>query len=261
MSTRKLLAPIVLSAAVLSSPAHALSAGDLAFTSFNADEDGWSMVTFVDLAANTVVYFGDNEWNGSAIGAAGAFNTGESYSSWNSGPSLIAAGTVIRFSSVDSATLLAASAGNFSLVTVSGSANRGIANSNETIYAYEGSSATTPTAFITAITNGDFAVDGTLAGTGLTAGVNAIRLNTNFPTATPDFGEYTGLRSGQASFADYKPLVANVANWTVDTTNGTYTTTVPNTAAFTITPVPEPGALAMMLAGFGILARCRRRTA
>lgn len=25
----------------------------MAFTSFNADDDGWAMVTFVDIAANT----------------------------------------------------------------------------------------------------------------------------------------------------------------------------------------------------------------
>ncbi|ATG91652.1 hypothetical protein [Methylomonas koyamae] len=55
----------------------ALTTGDIAFTSFNADEDGFSLVAFVDIGANTTIHFNDNEWNGNAIGAGGAFNSGE----------------------------------------------------------------------------------------------------------------------------------------------------------------------------------------
>jgi hypothetical protein len=71
---------------------------------------------------------------------------------------------------------------------------------------------------------------------------------------------YSGARSGLASFAAYKPLVANVANWTVDTTNGAYATTVPDVTAFTVTSVPEPETYALMLSGLaaiGLLARRR----
>ena len=50
-----------------SAQAQALTTGDLAFTSFNADDDGWALVSFVDIAANTDIYFSDNEWNGSAF--------------------------------------------------------------------------------------------------------------------------------------------------------------------------------------------------
>lgn len=46
-------------AAAAALPASALTTGDFAFTAFNADEDGWSLVTFVDIAANTQVYFSD----------------------------------------------------------------------------------------------------------------------------------------------------------------------------------------------------------
>lgn len=56
-------------------PASALTTGDLAFTAFNADEDGFAMVALADVAANTKLYFSDNEWTGAA------FNTGESFSS------------------------------------------------------------------------------------------------------------------------------------------------------------------------------------
>lgn len=240
-------------AALATLPASALTTGDIAFTAFNADEDGLSFVALAPIAANTTIFFGDNEFVG------GAFNTGESYSQWASGASTIAAGTVVRLSKVDQ-TSLSASMGTLSRVTVASSANWGLAASTETVYAYLGSSATAPATFLAAVTNGDFAVDGPLTGTGLTQGANAIRLNALATSATPDFAEYTGLRSGLTSFAAYGPLLADPANWTVDTANGTYATTVPNTTAFTISAVPEPETYALMLAGLaavGLLARRR----
>lgn len=230
----------------------ALVAGDIAFTSFNADEDGLSFVSFVDIEANTTIYFSDNEWTGSA------FNTGESYNQWTSGASTIAAGTVIRFSAYDKSTL-SASQGTLSRVSVPSNTNWGISNSNETIYAYLGSGVGSPTTFLTAITNGSFAIDGSLTGTGLTEGVNAMRLNANTPSATPDYAEYTGARSGLNNFEDYKAVVANVNNWNIDTTNGTYTSTVPNTTAFTVAAVPEPESYALFIAGLGLIGAVARR--
>jgi hypothetical protein len=244
---------IVAAAALAALNAHALTAGDLAFTSFNADEDGFSMVALTSIAANTTIYFGDNEY------LSGAFNAGESYSKWVSGSSAIAAGSVIRFTSIDT-TSLAASLGTYTRETVSGSSNWGLSNSNETLYAYQGTSATAPTTFLAAVTNGSFAVDGPLTGTGLTEGVNAIRLNANATNATPDYGVYTGVRSGLSSFSAYLPLLANPSNWQIDTTNGTYTTTVPDTTAFTVTPsVPEPETYSLALASIGVCVALARR--
>jgi len=178
---RKTLLAVLLAASGVSAHA-ALNTGDIAFTSFNADEDGLSFVALTNIAANTNIYFSDNEF------VSGAFNTGESFNQWNSGSSAIAAGSVVRFSAYDKTTL-SSSVGTLSRVTVSGSSNWGIANSNETIYAYLGTAATTPTTFLSAITNGSFTSNGPLDGTGLTEGDNAIRLNTYATSATPDYAE------------------------------------------------------------------------
>ena len=248
---QKTLLAFALAAAALS-PAHAdLTSGDLAFTSFNADEDGWAMVTFTEIAAGTKVYFSDNEWTGSA------FNTGESYSSWTSGPSAIAAGTVIRFIKTDSVSP-SASIGTFSRETVASSANWGVSTSEETIYAYLGSSATAATTFLSAITTGTFgnAGAGSLDGTGLANGAGAVTLS-----AGSDYAEYNGARAGLVEFSDYKSLVSNVANWNDAGTNAVAAAFVPDTTAFTVTTaVPEPQTYAMLLAGLcavGFVARRR----
>jgi uncharacterized protein len=203
----------------------ALIQGDIAFISFNADEDGWSIVTFVDIDPNTIIYFTDNEAT-----SLTAFNTGESYFQWNSGTSKITAGTVIRFSAIDNATNLAASIGAFSRVSVSSSSNYGLSATNETIYAYLGTSADSPTIFLSGISN-DTSTQGTtdLTTAGLTIGTNAILLN-----SSADYGVYNGARSGESSFANYKFSVNNVSNWTVDTVNGDYATTVADTTNFAI---------------------------
>lgn len=247
----KTLLSLALAAAL---PAHAdlLSAGDLMFTSFNADEDGFAMVALASIAPNTKVYFTDNEWSGTA------FNTGESYSSWLSGAGTIAAGTVIRFSKVDNATLLAASIGSFSRETVASSSNWGISTSEDTVYAYLGTSATAPTLFLSAVTSGTFGVatSGSLTNTGLSVGNGAVKLSTG-----SDYAEYNGLRTGQASFAGYKTLVSNVANWNDLGTSADGTNLVPNTTAFAVTAVPEPQTYALLMSGLlavGFIARRRR---
>ena len=230
----------------------ALNAGDIAFTAFNADEDGWALTTFVDIAANTKIYFTDNEWTGTA------FNTGESFSSWTTGPSIVGAGSVVRFSAIDKATL-AASVGTFVAETVSGSSNRGTSTTADTIYAYLGTSATAATTFLTAISNAasiTSVTDGGLTNTGLVVGTTATQL-----ASSTDFAEYVGSRSGQATFAGYKPLVADVAaNWTSGG-DGTFDTTIPNTTAFTVVaaPVPEPETYGMLLAGLGLVGFATRR--
>lgn len=221
---------LILGSAMLMAPrAEALNAGDLMFTSFNADEDGWAMVALAPIPANTTVYFTDNEWDGTV------FNTGESYNQWVSGASVIPAGTVIRFLAVDQATL-SSSVGTLTRATVSGSSNWGISTGEDAVYAYQATTvSSTPTVFLSAICNKSFGVAtaGVLTNTGLSVGNGA--LQTGFSGGS-DFAEYTGTRTGQANFAAYLPIISTVANWTVDTTDGVYGTTVPNTASFSIAP-------------------------
>ena len=235
-------------AALAAFNASALTTGDMMFTALNADEDGWAMVTFVDIAAGTKVFFTDNEWSGSA------FNSGESYHQWDSGASMIAAGTVVRFTSIDT-TSLGASAGTLSRASVSGSTNFGISQGEDSIYAYLASTVTSAPTFLAAISTTAFGTSaaGFLTGTSLSIGAGAVALG-----GGAEYDEYIGDRSTQLTFADYKPLVSNIANWTDNPVDGLYATNVPNTTAF-VTAVPEPESYALMLAGLAAIGKLVRR--
>jgi len=206
------------------SSALALNPGDMAFTAMNADEDGFAMVALTTIPANTTLYFTDNEWDGTV------FNTGESYTQWDSGTSPIAAGTVIRFLAVD-LTTLSSSIGTLTRATVSGSSNYGLSTGEDSIYAYEAATVTGTPTFIGAICNKSFgtAAAGFLTNTGLSLGAGAVQ--SGFATGS-DFMEYTGARIGQATFAGYLAPVSTFAgNW-FDGQDGVFVTTVPNTTAF-----------------------------
>jgi hypothetical protein len=220
----------------------------LAFVGFNADDnDDLAFVVLSDVSPNTAVYFTDNEWNGSAIGGGGAWNdTGESFFTWNSGGATISAGTVISLSA------LSAEGRSASLGTLTGTGdNFGISNTNDTIYAYLGIDVNTPTSFLGAIAN--HSAD-SLANTGLVDGITAVIL-----PASTDGGQYTGTRSGEATFGAYLGLIGDdVANWTI--TNDGVSLLPFNPTAFTV--VPEPSACLIASLGFvaalGLIRRERR---
>lgn len=243
-----------LAAAVAVMPAHALSTGDLGFTYFNADADTWYVGALADLPAHTVIYFTDNEWNGQAIGAGGAFNTGEAFYRWDSGAQTVAAGTVIAFSAVDS-TRLATTVGQFTRETVAGkTATYGLSQTAETIYAYQGGDAGTPTVFLGALSTGNFSDrDGTLTNTGLSVDVNAVQL-----AYGSDFGQYQGPAGSADTLMQYRTHVANRGGWQQGG-DGSYTNEAAAYADCLFTPTPEPGALVLMMAGAAALASQARR--
>lgn len=232
----------------------ALREGSLAFTSFNADVHGFSVVTFTDLAPRTTIYFQDNEWQGLPITFGGMFTTGEGKLMWITGASTIAAGTVIRFNNVDSASLKSVSIGTLFIY-----GDTKIDASNETIYAFVGEGIDMPTTFLAAISNGPnggFGASGTLTHTGLVVGISAIAL-----PASSDWHQYDNIRDGKQSYADYLPLVTDVTKWTGHNGlgNADFSSEVPNTTAFTITPISEPSEYALMLSGLALIGWAARR--
>ena len=201
---RKILAAAIL-VAITAQANTALSNGDVAFTGFNADEDGWVITTFKDIDANTTIYFSDNTRTGST------FDTTESFHTWNTGASSITAGTLILFSQIDAGPR-SASIGSFS---GSGS-NFGISAKSETIYAYLGSSQSAPNTCLTAVsTENDTAC---LTNAGLSAGFNAVKL-----TNSTDYAEYIGVRNGLSSFLADQSLVNDTMNQDFDPVHPTYT--------------------------------------
>ncbi len=237
----KLAAAIALSLAAASANA-ALITGDIAFTSFNADEDGWSIVALADIDANSTIYFRDDEWNGSS------WNTGEGQFTWDTGSSSITAGTVVRFSATDSTSRTA------TIGSLTGSGDTGTSASAESIYAYLGSSSNAPTTFLSGVTTE--ATTTNLTNAGLTVGTNALAL-----TSSTDFAGYTGPRSGLGAFSLYAAMVNDSSNWTINV-GGDGASFVPNTTAFTVTTVPVPAALPLMISGLvGLVGLSRRRKA
>ena len=222
--------------------AQALEKGDIAFTAFNADEDGWAIVALTDLAANSTIYFTDSNWDGAA------FTSSEGFHTWQTGAGIIAAGTVIRFSDIDQAGR-AASAGS-----LSSTGNAALSSTADTLYAYVGSGASTPTTFLAAVSSESAAAAATALGAaGLAAGVNAIAL-----PASTDYASYAGSRSDAADFAAYRNTVNDVANWTAFT-DGVHADAVPDTTPFAVSAVPEASTALMMMAGLGVLGLFRRR--
>jgi hypothetical protein len=237
----------VLVLACLAAPAHALQAGDILFSSYNADNDSVAIVALTNLAANQTLFLTDNEWTGAA------FNSGESYFAWNTG-SGVAAGSVVSLSAFASGAPLA-SAGALSRVNVSGNTSAGLSQTAETLYLYEGASATAPSRFVTAITSGDLtATSGSLQGTDLSVGSTALQLRYG-----SDSADYTGARRGLVNVSSYAPLLADIANWQ-DRGDGNYSALAADLTALNA-PIPEPTSVWLALAGLGVLGAARRRRA
>lgn len=229
-----------------------MAAGDIGFTGFNADEaDAFSIVTLVDVGANTTVIFDEGNWNGTS------FSTSEGRAIWNSGGTSIAAGTVINFSDFNSTATV-------SIGSVSEVGNFNLNGSNEQLFAYlDATQDQTPDTFLAAISNRGFSpgtdAASTLANTGLTEGTTAVSF-----TGLEDIMAYNGPRSGQTSFSNYLSLIGNTSNWQTQNGTGDQSTDgsgpeIPfDSTQFTVNAVPEPASFGI----FGticLVAMVRRR--
>ena len=184
-----------------------LVAGSIAFVGYNAEgNDNLAFVALEVIAVGEIIYFEDNEWNGS-----GWNDTNEGAFSWTA-TSSVAAGTIVLIDNIGSGTITASTgtAIDASVLLPSRGTNRGIGAGDEVIYAYQGSAAS-PT-FIAAIASGGFnATNGLLTNTGLAVGQNALDLSSLDDDA--DIAAFNGLRNTQANFAAYLPIINNPANW------------------------------------------------
>ena len=232
-----LLLPLTANGAV-----SAITQGDAAFVAYNADEDGFALVSFVDLAAGSTFRLTDNEWNG-AVGAGNGFTTGEGDIAWTLDAD-VGAGTVVRFSNVDSSSSVAVSHG-----TVSMSHRLQLALENESLYLYLDAPGA-PLALAAFGIGSEFSAE--LAGSGLEASAVAL-------SGRSDFAQYVGARSGEENFADYRRYVLDPANWLVRTSTDE-AATPPDVTAFSLraTSVPEPATMALILAGAGAISLSRR---
>lgn len=187
-------------------PLASQSAGDIAFIGFNADgDDDFAIVVLNDLAAGTI-YFTDNEWDS----ASTAFTSGEGVLKWTR-LTTISAGTVVTFNNTNTLTRTA-SVG----VLTEPDLGFDITGTDEALYAFVGTDHSTPTTFLAAISNDDFddgSTVGSLYGTGLTEGTEAVNLGT--VDADADVGEYTGLRMALNKSA-FLSRIGDASNWTTN---------------------------------------------
>jgi len=178
------------------SNAQAPALGDVAFVGFNANsDDDFSLIALDNIIANSTIYIKDG-------------GTGRII--WDTGTSIIQAGTIITFTDVDAVSnpLL-----NVSIGSITKSGTFGWSASGEAIFVYLGTDSETPTVYLTGIMNGT--VTNELTDTGLVIGTNFLEINTS---SSPNGGAYTGSRNNKATYSEYLAEVVNKTNWASSTT-------------------------------------------
>lgn len=220
-----------------------LSVGSLAFIGFNTDEGDDFAVVALDNIENETIFFTDTELVGD-----GSFVSpgGEGILQWETG--IIAAGTVITFSDVNTAALLTSSLGTFTETDAGFSFA-----STDSIFAFQGSLAA-PT-LLAGLGVGETS---DLTGSGLTLGTTHLEFS-----GAVDGGQYIGPRNiGTQTFDNFLPLIGDIANnFATDNTDGEAFLPF-DTTQFNGTLVPEPSAYALitglLVCGFLFQRRVRR---
>ncbi|POY34647.1 hypothetical protein C3K47_19215, partial [Solitalea longa] len=229
-----------------------LAQGDLSFVGFNANApDGFAFITWVNLAPNTEIRFTDNGFNSTTTStAAGNYREQEQYVVWtNNTGAIIPAGTKITISINAAATTTFTNIGAITSVTNSsnGTPTVGIALTNtsgDQVFAFQGvggSSTNSPTATFTGSIIAGLGFSGSTGAATGWASTGTINASTSYLPGNlsgtsqvflgPNVvgGMYTGPTSGQSSWAAYKALVANPANWTKVPSGTVDFTTIPST--------------------------------
>ncbi|MCB9296479.1 MAG: T9SS type A sorting domain-containing protein [Lewinellaceae bacterium] len=196
--------------------------GGIAFVGFNSDgSQGFAFIVLQQIPDGQTIYFTDNEWTGSA------FNTGEGFITWvNNSGSAVTPGTVVTIHSTTSIppSVLAGPGPAVGPGTATRTGNFTLADNNEVIYAYVGTSTTTPTVFLAAIASSGFDASSggaTLSGTGLVLGETASAFAEL--EADVDIAVYIGSTDCNAlTLTQCATLfnTVNAANWETDKNGG-----------------------------------------
>ncbi len=148
-----------------------LNPGDLLFVGWDSDNDDISFVATTDIAAGEVIYFTDDEWDGSAF-----FGT-EQLIEWTVPAGGLTAGTVVNIDMDPGADTITFDSGG-TIDYIRGGYD--IAGRNEMFWAFQGTRAgntVTPTDFVAVIANeaqGSNTQTPNLSGTGLTTSNGAV---------------------------------------------------------------------------------------
>ncbi|MEL6477409.1 MAG: Ig-like domain-containing protein [Pseudomonadota bacterium] len=198
-----------------------LAAGSIAFTGFNFDqtEDDLAIVVLEDLDGATEafdIFFSDRPWNGTAFTDPDEL---DGTLRWTVNE-FIAAGTVVTFSElgVQNGSPIPELSESHGLITRIG--DFAPEQFGDTVYAYTSLTSTgddVPAQFLAALTTGnnDAFTFGNLDGTGLIDGQTALDFSDLSAPDSVAAGDYIGARDGETAFADYLPLVNDIAEFTV----------------------------------------------
>jgi len=248
----------------------ALVAGDIALVGFQANgspSDSFSFATLVNVDAGTVLYFTDNGFTTGAgfRGVTSLDNDGnENLIKYTVGANGLAAGQVVSSLSTNAANGAWTSTGLIYSTAGTGSyAPLALANrAAEQITVFTSTNVQPMLSGYTALYNFDTtgayeaATDtgtGQLA-PGLVQGTSAVLTN-NILTSFQNFN--FAAFSGPADRATWLARIGNAANWTFAGTSLVPVTTNVADGSFSVTPVPSPGAVAL-LGLAGLVARRRR---
>ena len=124
-----------------------LQPGDLLFVGWDSDNEGIAFITTVPLAAGEVIYFTDDEWNGSS------FNGSEQLFEWTVPAGGVGIGTVVEIAMTSGpADATFSEGGTVDYIRGGGK----LAQGNEMFWAFQGTrvgDTVTPTDFIGVIAN------------------------------------------------------------------------------------------------------------